>query len=67
MGVNLGLVDRIIWVVVGIALAGIGLFVIKGILGIALAVVGAVLVFSGAVGFCHVRKFFGIGSKAKKS
>jgi hypothetical protein len=67
MGVNLGLVDRITRVVVGIALAGVGLFVVKGIFGIALAVVGAVLIFSGTVGFCHVYKFFGICSTAKKS
>ena len=67
MGVNLGPVERVIRVVGGIALAGIGVFAIKGILGVVTAVVGAVLVFSGTVGFCHVKKFFGICGPAKKS
>jgi uncharacterized membrane protein len=57
--VNTGRVERVVRVVGGIALAVLGLFVLKGVLGVLLALVGAVLVFSGSIGFCHVRKFLG--------
>ena len=66
MEANLSVVDRVVRVGLGVILAGIGLFVVKGILGVALALVGGVLVFSGTVGFCHVYKFFGICSLPKK-
>jgi hypothetical protein len=66
MGVNLSPVDRTIRIVLGVALAGIGLFVLRGFLGVALAVISAVLIFSGTVVFCHVYKFFGICTLPKK-
>lgn len=65
MKLNAGTTDRIVRVVAGLVLLGVGLFVVKGGFGIALDVVGAVLVFSGTVGFCHVYKVFGINTTRK--
>jgi uncharacterized membrane protein len=67
LGVNLSPLDRAIRVVIGVALLAVGLIFVRGILGIVLAVIGGVLVFSGTVGFCHVYKFFGICSANKKA
>jgi hypothetical protein len=64
---NLGPVDRAIRVTVGVAVLGIGLFVVGGVPGAVLDLLGAVAVFSGAVGFCHVYEFFGLCGTAKKS
>jgi uncharacterized membrane protein len=58
---NLGTVDRWIRGVVGAILIAVGLLLVKGVIGVALGLLGAVLVFSGTVGFCHVYKFFHIG------
>jgi hypothetical protein len=66
MEANEGPIDRVIRVGLGVALLGIGLFVVRGLLGIALDVVGAVLVVSGALGFCHVYKVLGVCSAAKR-
>jgi len=63
---NLSPVDRVIRIAAGEALFTIGLFAVRGVPGIALGAIGAVLVFSGAVGFCHVYKVCGI-STAKKA
>ncbi|MDR3686780.1 MAG: DUF2892 domain-containing protein [Coriobacteriia bacterium] len=65
MGVNLGMLERTIRVAIGIVLIAIGLFVVRGILGIVVALVGALLIFSGSIGFCHVKKFFGIGTSKR--
>jgi uncharacterized membrane protein len=65
VGVNLGTVERVIRGAIGAILIAVGVFVVKGILGIVLGLIGAVLVFSAFVGFCHVKKFFGIGTSKK--
>ena len=67
MGVNEGPIDRVIRVVVGLAAIGVGLLVVRGLIGIVLALLGGVAVFSGIVGFCHIYKFFGICSTGKKA
>ena len=56
MGTNLGTLDRAIRGVGGVILIVVGLFVVRGLIGILLGLVGAVLVFSATVGFCHVYK-----------
>jgi hypothetical protein len=58
--VNLSPVDRYVRVTVGVALLG------SGVLGMLLDVLGAVLAFSGVIGFCHVYRACGI-STAKKA
>ena len=67
MEVNQSPIDRVIRVVIGLVLLGLGLFVVKGLLGVVLDVIGAVLLYSGAVGFCHVYKFLGVCSITKKA
>jgi hypothetical protein len=52
----LGTTDRAIRGVLGILAIASGLLLVGGVVGIAVALVGAVLVLSGATGFCHVRK-----------
>lgn len=66
MKLNEGMADRIIRGVAGLVFLGVGLFVVKGGIGIALDVVGAILLVTGVVGFCPLYKLFGINT-AKKS
>lgn len=62
---NLGASDRVIRGVVGGILIAVGLFLVRGILGIVLSLLGALLIFSGTVGFCHVYKVLHIRSSKK--
>jgi len=65
MTCNLSTTDRVIRCVLGVALVvGAALFA-RNLLGAALALVGAVLVFSGTVGFCHVYKVLGLRTLKK--
>jgi uncharacterized membrane protein len=66
MKLNEGSTDRIVRVVAGIVLAGLGLLVLKGTAGIVLVVLGAILLVTGAVGFCPLYTLFKINT-AKKS
>jgi len=56
MKANLSTLDRAIRGVVGAILLAVGFLVVRGVIGIVLGLVGAVLIFSGTVGFCHVYK-----------
>jgi len=60
---NLCLADRIIRAIAGVAAIVVGLLVVRGLLGVGLALIGALLVFSSSVGFCHVYKFLGLSTK----
>lgn len=62
---NQNAVERVVRAVAGVGLFALGLAVVRGLVGIALAVVGAVLLFSGVVGFCHVYKFLHINTSKK--
>jgi hypothetical protein len=57
---NLGTVDRVIRGLVGLSMIAAGVLLVKGALGVLLGLVGAILIFSGTVGFCHVYKVLGI-------
>lgn len=50
---------RLIRIIAGIALIGVGLFVVQGIGGIVLAVVGAVPLIAGLLNFCVFAPIFG--------
>ncbi len=63
---NLGRADRFIRVVIGVALVGTGLFAMRGAWRFVLAAVGAVLAFSGTVGFCHVYKVLGVCTRGTR-
>ena len=60
MKCNLSMIDRVVRCAVGVALISVAAFAARNVYGAALALVGAVLIFSGTVGFCHVYKVFGI-------
>jgi uncharacterized membrane protein len=62
---NLSPMDRAVRVFLGVALLGAGLIVVQGLPGAALDVVGAMLIFSGSVGFCHIYKVCGISTVKK--
>ena len=65
MKINQNTVERVIRGVVGAVLIAVGLLLVRGIPGILLDVVGAVLIFSGVVGFCHVYKVFHIDTSKR--
>jgi hypothetical protein len=65
MKVNEGTVDRIVRIVLGVVLLGVGLFVVKGTLGIVLDVVGVVALVTGITGFCLLYRLFGDFSTKK--
>ncbi len=65
MKVNEGTIDRVIRVILGIALAYIG-WTVGGIWGIVLYVLAAVAIVTGFTGFCLLYKLFGNFSTAKK-
>jgi hypothetical protein len=62
---NLSRVDRAIRIVVGSVAILAAALVMRNVYGAVLALAGAVLVFSGTVGFCHVYKVLGIRTLKK--
>ena len=66
MKVNESGIDRIIRLVLGLVLLGAGLFLVEGTAGIVLDVLGAVLLFTAATGFCLLYRVFGDISTVKK-
>ena len=68
MKVNVGPGERIVRGFLGVALIGVGLSAgRRAWWGILLDVVGAVVLFSGTTGFCHVYKTIGDFSAPEKS
>lgn len=65
MKMNEGPVDRVIRVLLGIALLYIGYFVVGGTWGIVLDVLGVVAVVTGLTGFCLLYRLFGSFSTKK--
>ncbi|AEJ60446.1 hypothetical protein Spith_0159 [Spirochaeta thermophila DSM 6578] len=62
---NVGTIDRIIRVVLGLVLIGLGIFVRGGAYWW-LAVIGAVSLVTGAVGFCGLYTLFGVSTCPRK-
>lgn len=62
---NVGTIDRIIRVVLGLVLIGLGVFVRGGAFWW-LAVIGAVSLVTGAVGFCGLYTLFGISTCSRR-
>jgi len=67
MKMNEGPVDRVIRVILGIALFYIGYFVVGGVWGIVLDVLGVIAFATGVLGFCLLYRVFGNFTTAKKS
>lgn len=67
MRVNESATDRIVRVIVGIVLLAAAVFGwIVGGWGVVLGVVGAVLVLTGAIGFCPLYALFGASTAPRK-
>ncbi|WP_041623102.1 YgaP family membrane protein [Spirochaeta thermophila] len=62
---NVGTIDRIIRVVLGLVLIGLGVFVRGGAYWW-LTVIGAISLVTGAVGFCGLYTLFGISTCPRK-
>jgi hypothetical protein len=62
MEANVGTIDRAIRLVVAIALIGVGLGMVRGPRGIAMAAVGAIPLVSGLTGHCLLYRVFGINT-----
>jgi uncharacterized membrane protein len=56
--VNIGRMNRIVRGLVGAVLIAVALAFVRNLLGFIIGIIGAVLIFSGVVGFCHVYSFF---------
>jgi hypothetical protein len=67
MKTNEGTIDRVIRVVLGVALAYIGYTLGGGVWTIVLYVLAAIAVGTGISGFCLLYKLFGNFSTAKKA
>jgi hypothetical protein len=55
---NVGSIDRIIRIVLGLALIGIGFFVLGSTVGAIVGVIGSILVLTGLVGWCPLYLLF---------
>ncbi len=55
--------DRIVRVIIGVALLIAGFTALSGILGVVAIVVGAILTLTGAVGFCPIYAVLKTGTR----
>ncbi len=60
---NESVIDRIIRLVLGIALVGVTFTILTGVWQIVAAVVAGILVLTGAVGFCPLYALLGITTR----
>jgi hypothetical protein len=66
MKINEGTIDRVIRVMLGVALVYIGYTLGGGVWSVVLYVLGAVAFITGLTGFCLIYRLFGNFSTAKK-
>ncbi|HEY8531911.1 MAG TPA: DUF2892 domain-containing protein [Limnochorda sp.] len=64
---NVGKTDRILRVLAGLILALIAFFVFDGTARMITAVIGAVLILTGGVGYCPLYGIFRRGTAARQS
>jgi hypothetical protein len=67
MKVNEGSIDRVVRLVAAAILIGVGLGVVRGPGGIAMAVVGVIPLLTGLSGFCPLYTLFGIDTSRRPS
>jgi len=63
MKANEGVPDRVIRLLLAAVLIGVGLGVVRGPAGIAMAAVGAIPLLTGATGFCPLYVLLGINTR----
>jgi hypothetical protein len=66
MRVNMGTIDRAIRVAIAAVLIGVGLGVVRGPGGIAMAVIGVIPLLTGLSGFCPLYLPFGIDTRGQQ-
>lgn len=67
MKTNEGTVDRVLRIIVGIALIAIGVWVVGSQAWIwTLTIVGIVLLVTGIIGWCGIYTLFGVSTKKKE-
>ena len=62
---NVGARDKIIRVIAGLIILGVGVSM-QGVLGLVCAIVGIGLLFTAITGFCSLYKLFGIDTRKGK-
>ena len=62
MSKNEGPIDRVIRVIIGLAMLYVGFFVMTGIWGTVVGVLGLVPLITGAIGFCPIYTMIGGGT-----
>jgi hypothetical protein len=68
MPINVGGADRVVRIIMGLALLALAFFhVLTGTLMITAYVVGAIVLITGAVRFCPAWSIFGINTNAPRS
>lgn len=67
MKMNEGSIDRLVRLVAAGVLIGIGLGVLRGAGGIAMAAVGVIPLLTGVTGFCPLYTVFGIDTSRRSS
>ena len=65
MEANEGTIDRAIRLVIAAVLIGVGLGVVRGPGGIAMAAVGAIPLLTGLSGYCPLYMVFGINTRRR--
>lgn len=63
MHLNESRLDRAIRVVLGVALLGIGIGLLHGVLEILFIIVGAIALVTGITGFCALYRLLGLNTK----
>jgi hypothetical protein len=63
---NVGTVDRIVRVVVGMAMLLVGFLVIEGVAGVVVGAIGAVVLLTGVIGSCLLYTPFNIDTNKAK-
>ncbi len=67
MRTNEGTVDRVLRIIVGIALIAVGVWVVESQAAIwILTIVGIVLLVTGIIGWCGLYTLFGVSTKKKE-
>ena len=66
MKTNESPLDRVVRAVLGVILLGVGIFVVRGTIGIVLDVLGGILLFTAATGMCLLYMPFKFSTLKKK-
>lgn len=60
---NEGTIDRVVRIIVGLVLVGLGFFAISGTVGVIVGILGLILLVTGAIGWCPLYMPFKINTR----